>query len=76
LNKETVKDWYPLTLISTVLEKLAEDRWFSMIDLQWGFNNVRICEGEEHKAAFITEQGLFELLVMQFRLCNSLVTFQ
>jgi hypothetical protein len=58
------------------LEKLAKDRWFSKIDLQWGFNNVRICEGDKHKATFITEQGLFEPLVMQFGLCNAPAMFQ
>jgi hypothetical protein len=46
------------------------------MDLQWGFNNIRIREGDEHKAAFITPLGLFEPNVMQFSLCNAPSTFQ
>ena len=46
------------------------------MDVCWGYNNVRIEEGDEHKAAFITEFGLFEPLVMFFGLCNSPPTFQ
>src|SRR6266436_1962578 len=41
-----------------------------------GFNNVRLKEGDEWKAAFSTNHGLFEPLVMFFRLCNSPATFQ
>ena len=44
--------------------------------IRWGYNNVRIKEGDEHKATFITNQGLFEPTVMFFGLTNSLATFQ
>jgi Reverse transcriptase (RNA-dependent DNA polymerase) len=37
---------------------------------------VWIREGDEWKAAFITNKGLFEPTVMFFRLTNSLATFQ
>jgi hypothetical protein len=46
------------------------------MDLRWGFNNIRIREGDEHKAAFITPMGLFQLNIMQFGLCNAPSTFQ
>ena len=49
---------------------------FTKVDIQWGYNNVCIKEGDEHKAAFITNQGLFEPTVMFFRLTNSPATFQ
>ena len=39
-------------------------------------NNVRIKEGDEWKAAFRTNRGLFEPLVMFFGLTNSPATFQ
>ena len=45
-------------------------------DIKWGYNNVRIKDGDQWKAAFTTNKGLFEPMVMFFRLTNSLATFQ
>ena len=47
-----------------------------MLNLRWGLNNVRIKEGDEWKATFQTNQGLFKPSVMFFGLCNSPVMFQ
>src|SRR5580692_4014887 len=49
---------------------------FMKMDIQWGYNNVHIKLGDEWKATFITNQGLFEPTVMFFRLTNSPATFQ
>jgi len=46
------------------------------MDLWWGYNNVRIKEGDEWKAAFTTHVGSFEPVVMFFGMTNSLATFQ
>jgi len=46
------------------------------MDLHWGYNNVRIKEGDEWKAAFSTPEGSFEPTVMFFGLTNSPATFQ
>ena len=46
------------------------------MDLIWGYNNIRIKEGDEWKAAFLMNKGLFKPRVMYFRLCNSPETFQ
>ena len=46
------------------------------MDLRWGYNNVRIKEGDEWKATFMTLEGSFEPTVMFFGLTNSLATFQ
>ena len=40
------------------------------------YNNVRIKDGDQWKAAFKTNIGLFEPMVMFFGLCNSPATFQ
>jgi len=76
LNAMTVKNKYPLPLISELINKLRGAKYFTKLDVQWGFNNVRIKEGDEWKAAFQTNRGLFEPLVMFFGLCNSPATFQ
>ena len=46
------------------------------LDLRWGYNNVRIKEEDEWKAAFTTHIGAYEPMVMYFGLTNSLATFQ
>src|SRR5258708_7139156 len=76
LNKIMVKNSYLLPLVSDMLTRLHDVEWFTTLDLHWGFNNVQLKEGDEWKAAFSTNHGLFEPLVMFFGLCNSPATFQ
>jgi hypothetical protein len=76
LNAMTVKNKYPLPLIPELISKLRGAKHFTKLDVRWGFNNVRIKEGDEWKAAFRTNRGLFEPLVMFFGLTNSPATFQ
>ena len=49
---------------------------YTKLDVRWGYNNVRIKAGDEHKAAFKTRRGLYEPTVMFFGLTNSPATFQ
>jgi len=76
LNSMTVKNKYPLPLISELVSQLHGARYFTKLDVRWGFNNVHIKPGNEWKAAFWTNRGLFEPLVMFFGMTNSLATFQ
>ena len=76
LNEWTIKNAYPLPLISDIINKLQGSKYFTKLDIQWGYNNVQIKEGDEWKAAFKTNKGLFEPTVMFFGMCNSPATFQ
>ena len=49
-----IKNCYPLPLVSELMDKLKGSHYFTKINIHWGFNNIRIKEGDEHKAVFIT----------------------
>jgi Reverse transcriptase (RNA-dependent DNA polymerase) len=76
LNDWTLKNSYPLPLISEIMDKLKGAKYFTKLDVHWGYNNVQIRKGDEWKAAFKTNKGLFEPTVMFFGMCNSPATFQ
>ena len=66
LNEHMVKNAYPLPLISTLIDRLKGAKYFSGMDIRWGYNNIRIKEGDKWKAAFTTPFGLYKPLVMFF----------
>jgi Reverse transcriptase (RNA-dependent DNA polymerase) len=76
LNNWMVKNSYPLPLISEIMDKLKGAKYFIKLDVCWGYNNVRIRKRDEWKAAFKTNKGLFEPIIMFFGMCNSPATFQ
>ena len=76
LNKWTIRNRNVSPLIPEVIDRLAGCTLFTKFDVRWGYNNIRIREGDEWKAAFLTPEGLFEPLVMFFGLTNSPATFQ
>ena len=47
LNDQTVKNNYLLPLIADLINNMGGKKIFTKIDLRWGFNNVRIKEGDE-----------------------------
>jgi Reverse transcriptase (RNA-dependent DNA polymerase) len=58
------------------MDKLKGTKYFTKLDVRWGYNNVQIRKGDEWKAAFKTNKGLFEPTVMFSGMCNSPATFQ
>lgn len=76
LNKWTIRNRNVSPLIPEVIDRLAGCMLFTKFDVQWGYNNIQIREGDEWKAAFLTPEGLFKPLVMFFGLTNSPATFQ
>jgi RNase H-like domain found in reverse transcriptase/Reverse transcriptase (RNA-dependent DNA polymerase) len=76
VNQWTIRNTYPVPLIPELIDRLNGCSLYTKFDIRWGYNNVRIKEGDEWKAAFITNEGLFEPTVMFFGLTNSPTTFQ
>jgi hypothetical protein len=61
LNAITRKNRYPLPLIDDLIHRLKDARYFTKLDVRWGYNNVRIREGDEWKAAFCTNRAYLNL---------------
>nr|VWP01806.1 Uncharacterized protein [Ganoderma boninense] len=57
------------------MDRLKRAKYFTKLDIRWGYNNVWIKTGDEWKAAFVTNRGLFEPNIMFFGLANSPSTF-
>lgn len=76
LNSITIKNRYLLPLITELVDSLQKVKYFTKLNVHWGYNNVQLKEGNKWKAAFWTNCRLFEPLVMMFGLTNALATFQ
>jgi len=76
INEWTIKNRYPLPLIPQLIDRISDAELIMVVDICWGYNTVQIIEEDRHKAAFVTNKGLFEPTVMFFGLTNSPATFQ
>ena len=75
LNKVTVKNRYPLPLISETLDRLYNAKRFIKIDLKDAYYYIYIKRGDKWKTVFRIRYGYFEYTVMTFGLVNAPATF-
>ena len=75
LNKQAIKDRYPLSWIDLLLDRLGQSKIFSKLDLAQGYHQIAMVEDSVEKAAFCTNPGQWEYFVMPFGLCNAPNTF-
>jgi hypothetical protein len=75
LNTVTIKNKYSLPRIDILFDQLAGAQVFSKIDLRSSYHKIKICAENIPKMTFTTRYGLFEYLVMSFRLMNASTHF-
>ncbi len=75
LNNVTVKDVFPLPLIEDCTDMLAGQIWFSKLDANSAYYQIRLKESDKKKTAFSTKYGLFQMVRMPFGLCNAPATY-
>jgi len=76
LNKITIKNKYPLPLMSQLRSRLGKATIFTKLDLKNGYYLIRIAEDEEWKTTFKSRYCLYEYTVMPVGLCKAPSTFK
>ncbi len=76
LNSMTIKNRYPLPLIDDRVDRLSDACAFTKVNVKNAYHRLRIQEGDEWKTAFRIRYGLFEYLMMPFKLTNAPASFQ
>jgi hypothetical protein len=75
LNAMIVKNKYPLPRIDDLLDQLKDAKFFSKIDLRFGYHQMKIRPEDIPKTTFITRYGQYEFTVVSFGLTNALAYF-
>ncbi len=75
LNAQTRRDMFLMPLVEDVIDQLGKSTWFTALDLQFGFWQIRMAPKDMKKIALITKTRLYDWTIMPFGLKNATSTF-
>jgi hypothetical protein len=64
-----------MPLVEDIISQLGKSAWFTTLDLQSGFWQIKMAPKDMGKTTLVTKSGLFEWIVMPFGLKNATSTF-
>nr|GFB98034.1 reverse transcriptase domain-containing protein [Tanacetum cinerariifolium] len=76
LNEATRKDHFPLPFMDQMLERLAGNEYYCLLDGFFGYFQIPIDPRDQEKTGFTCPYGTFAYRRMPFSLCNAPSTFQ
>ena len=71
----TRKDVFLQPLIDECRDDLSGNVWFSKLDANSAFHQIKIRREDQRKTAFVTRCGLYKFARMGFGICNAQATF-
>lgn len=76
LNKESVKDNFPLPNMELMLQQVVGSQMMSLLDGFSGYNKIKVKSHDRYKTTFTTRWGTFSYERMPFGLISVGATFQ
>ena len=76
INKHTYLDAYPLPNLEVMVEKIAENKYFSTLDLKSAYHQIPIKPKDKPYTAFEAAGNLYQFQRIPFGVTNGVASFQ
>jgi hypothetical protein len=76
LNQAIIKDHFPLPNTEMILQQVAGSQMMSLLDVFFGYNQIKVKRADKYKTTFITHWGTLNYERMPSGLSNASGTFK